>query len=87
MALVAALAADPLILHLVETSKAKGLYGLDGVNVNATTRWTSRGETWRCASYRRRRQGKTVKPDLMVVGKTVYARIGGTKWKKSRRSD
>ena len=85
-ALVAALAADPLALHLVETSKFKGLYELDGVNVNLTTELDVSGRDMEIHEVSKM-AGKTTKLALVVVGKTVYARVAGTPWKKVRRSD
>ena len=85
-ALVAALATDPLILHLVQTAKFKGLYELDGVNVNVTTELDISGRDMDIHMVSKS-GGKTTKLDLVVVGKTVYARVAGTPWKKVRRSD
>ena len=85
-ALVAALATDPLALHVVETSKFKGLYELDGVSVNVTTTLDLSGRDMEIHMVSKA-EGKTTKLDLVVVGKTVYARVAGTPWKKVRRSD
>ena len=85
-ALVAALATDPLVLRLAETSKFKGLYELDGVNVSFATELDLSGRDMEIHEISKV-AGKTKKLALVVVGKTVYARVAGTPWKKVRRSD
>jgi hypothetical protein len=84
-ALVAAFAGDP-VMHLVETAKLKGLYELDGVNVSLTATLDISGRDMDFHIVTKA-AGKTTEGDLVVVGKTVFARFGGDPWKKVRRSD
>jgi hypothetical protein len=85
-ALVAAFAGDQLAMHLDETVKLKGLYELDGASVNATMALDISGRDMK-AHMVTKSAGKTTKMDLVLVGKTVYARVGGGAWKKVRRAD
>lgn len=85
-ALVAALATDPLVLHLDQTAKFKGLYELDGASVNVTSSLDISGVDMDIHMVSKS-GGKTTKMDLVVLGKTVYGRAGGDPWKKVRRSD
>ena len=85
-ALVAALATDPLVLHVVQTAKLKGLYELDGASANVTSTLDVSGRDMDIHIVSKAK-GKTTKMDLVVVGKTVYARVGRDPWKKVRRSD
>jgi hypothetical protein len=85
-ALVAALAIDPLVLRVVQTAKLKGLYELDGASANLTTTLDISGRAMDIHIVSKS-AGKTTKIDLVVVGKTVFGRVGGSPWKKVRRSD
>jgi hypothetical protein len=85
-ALVAAFATDPLVLHAVQTAKLKGLYELDGASVNVTTTLDISGRDMDIHIVSKS-AGKTTKIDLVVIGKTVFGRVGGKPWKKVRRSD
>lgn len=85
-ALVAAFSGDRLAMHLDETVKLKGLYELDGANVTTTVALDISGRDIK-AHMVTKLAGKTTKVDLVVVGKTVYARVPGDPWRKVRRSD
>ena len=85
-ALVAALTTDPLVLHMVQTAKLKGLYELDGESASMTATLDISGRDMDIHIVSKS-AGKTTKMDLVVVGKTVYGRAGGDPWKKVRRSD
>jgi hypothetical protein len=85
-AFVAAFSADPLAMHIDETQKLKGLYELDGASLSATMSLDISGDDMK-AHMVTKAAGKTTKMDLVVVGKTVYVRLPGHKWRTVRRSD
>jgi hypothetical protein len=86
-ALVAALASDPLVLHAVQTTKAKAAYGMDSVKLDTTMTMDLSDRDHHMRLVSKTPAGKTVKTDLIVVGKSAFSRIGGAKWTKSLRTD
>ena len=84
-AVVAALASDPLILHLVQTSKLTVSDGKRSVkeNVSMTMDVSDRDMS---ASIVTKTAGKTTTNlDIVAVGKSVYAREGSARWVKGPR--
>ena len=74
-AVVAAFASDPLVLHVAQTAKltvtlsGKSWKGSDSMTLDLSDRDLS-------AHFVTKEKGKTTNLDLVVVGKTVYARDG-----------
>ena len=86
-ALVAALASDPLVLHAVQTTKAKAAYGMDSVKLDTTMTVDLSDRDHHMRVVSKSPAGKTVKTESIVVGKSAFSRIGGAKWTKSLRTD
>lgn len=86
-ALVAALASDPLVMHAVETTKGTASYNEESVKLDTTvtTDLSDRDVSMHIVS--KKSAGRTLKSDLVVVGKTVYARIDTTRWTRSPRDE
>jgi len=84
-ATVAAFATDPLVLRVAQTAKltwtlsGKSWKGSDSMTLDLSDRDLS-------AHFETKEKGKTTNLDLVVVGKTVYARDGDKKWASGPRS-
>lgn len=87
VALVAALASDPLVLHAVQTTKATASYNAESAKLNTTMTMDLSDRDHHMHVVSKTPAGKTVKTDLIVVGKSAYVRIGGAKWTKTPRTD
>jgi hypothetical protein len=86
-ALVAALASDPLVLHSVQTTKATASYESESAKLNTTVTMDLSDRDHHMHMVSKTPAGKTVKSDLVVVGKSVYTRLGSGRWTKSSRVD
>ena len=90
-ALVAKLATDPLALHSDQTTKGTASYESESADLSAELNTTvtmdlsDRDHDMHMVS--KTPAGKTVKSDLVVVGKSVYTRLGSGRWMKSSRVD
>jgi hypothetical protein len=90
-ALVAKLASDPLILHSDQTTKGTVAYESESTNLsadlNTTVSMDLSGHDFNMHTVSKPSAEKPVKSDLVVVGKSVYTRLGKGKWIKSSRVD
>jgi hypothetical protein len=84
-AMIAAFERDPLVLHVVQTSKMTAADGRDSVKVTASVDLDVSDRDLK-AHMVTKTGGKTVKLDLIVVGTTVYARAGSGRWAEGSRS-
>jgi hypothetical protein len=88
-ALVAKLATDPLVLHSDQTTTGTASYDSQTENLsaelNSTVTMDLSDRDYNMHMVSKTPAGKTVKSDLVVVGKYVYARLDKGKWIKSSR--
>lgn len=84
-AMIAKFASDPLVLHAVETVKMTAASDTDSVKMTASSTLDLSGEDMKMHSAAKV-AGKTTKLDLVVVGRSVYARVGSAPWRKEPRS-
>jgi hypothetical protein len=84
-AMIAKFASDPLILHAVETVKMTASSDTDSVKMTASTTIDLSGDDMKLHSAAKL-AGKTTKFDVVVVGRSVYTRVGSAPWGKEPRS-
>jgi hypothetical protein len=86
-AMIAQFASDPLVLHAVHTSKATAAYNAESAKLNTTVTVDLSDREHHLHMVSKTPAGKTVKSDLIVVGKAVYTRLGSSRWTKGSRAD
>jgi len=91
VALIAKLATDPLFLHAVQTTKGTVSYDSQiaslSAALNTTVTMDLSDRDFHMHTVTKSPEGKTEKVDIVVVGKSVYARVDSGRWKKSSRTD
>lgn len=85
-AMIAAFAADPLVLHVVQTVKATATSDSDSKKIDATMTLdlADRDVDMHLETTAAK---KTTKIDMVVVGRAVYARVGSDHWTQGSRSN
>jgi hypothetical protein len=85
-AMIAAFAADPLVLHVVQTVKATAAYEAESKKIDATMTLdlSDRDLSMHMETTAAK---KTTKLDMVVVGRSVYARVGSAHWSQGTRSN
>jgi len=85
-AMIAAFAADPLVLHVVQTVKATASLDAQSKKIDATMTLdlSDRDLSMHLETTAAK---KTTKLDMVVVGRAVYARIGKDHWTQGSRSN
>lgn len=85
-AMIAAFAADPLVLHVVQTVNATAAYEAESKKIDATMTLdlSDRDLNMHLETTAAK---KTTKMDLVVLGRSVYARIGSDRWTQGTRSN
>ena len=86
-ALIAKFASDPLVLHSVQTTKATAELDAESAKLNTTVTVDLSDRDHHLHMVSKTPAGKTVKSDLVVVGKAVYTRLGSGRWTKGSRAD
>jgi len=84
-AMIAAFDRDPLVLHVVQTSKMSAADGGNSVKITASVDLDVSDHDLK-AHMVTKTGGKTVKLDMVVVGTIVYARAGSGRWAEGSRS-
>jgi hypothetical protein len=85
VAMIAMFASDPLVLHAVETVKVTASSDTDSVKMTASSTMDLSGDDMKMHSVAKL-AGKTTKLDVVVVGRSVYSRVGSAPWSKEPRS-
>lgn len=85
LAVVDAFRRDPLVLHVYQTGQVTTTQGKSSVKATVTMTLDLSGRNLRSHTTIAS-GGKTTKADLVVVGKSAYARPGSGKWKKAPRN-
>ncbi len=85
LAVVDAFRTDPLALHVYQTGQVTTTQGKTSVKATVTMTLDLSGRNLR-SHMTIASGGKTTKADLVVVGKSAYARSGSGKWKKAPRN-
>ena len=85
-AMIAAFAADPLVLHVVQTVKATAALDAESKTIDATMTLdlSDRDLSMHLETTAAK---KTTKMDMVVVGRAVYARVGSDHWTQGTRSN
>ena len=85
LAVVKAFRSDPLIAHVVQSATLTSTQGNQTVKGSVAMTLDISGRDLKSAMVVKT-GGKTNGMDLVVVGKSAYARTGGSKWKKAPRN-
>jgi hypothetical protein len=85
-AMIAAFAADPLVLHVEQSVKATASYDAESKKIDATMTLDLSDRDLKM-HLETTAAKKTTKMDMIVVGTSVYARVGGAHWQLGTRSN
>ena len=85
-AMIAAFAAEPLILHVVQTVKATAALDAQSTKVDSTMT-LDLSDRDLSMHLETTAEKKTTKLDMVVVGRAVYARVGKDHWTQGVRSN
>jgi hypothetical protein len=85
-AMIAAFAADPLVLHVVQTVKTTATLDAESKKIDATMT-LDLSDRDLSLHFETTAAKKTTKLDMVVVGRSVYARVGSDHWSQGARSN
>jgi hypothetical protein len=83
-AMMAKFASDPLVMHVVQTTKLTATGDVDSLKIADTTTVDISDRNVKIHMMTKV-AGKTEKVDIVVVGTSVYARVGNSRWTKQPR--
>jgi hypothetical protein len=85
IAMIAKFASDPLVLHVDQTTNVTASDDTDSLKLSDSTTVDVSNRDMKIHSVTKA-GGKTTKGDVVVVGTSVYAREGSSRWRKQPRS-
>ena len=85
-AMIAAFAVEPLVVHVVQSVKATASYDADTKKIDSTMT-LDLSDRDLSMHLETTAEKKTTKIDMVVVGTSVYARVGAAHWQQGSRSN
>lgn len=85
-AMIAAFAAEPLVVHVEQSVKATASYDAESKKIDSTMTLDLSDRDLKM-HLETTAEKKTTKIDMVVVGTSVYARVGNAHWQQGSRSN